>query len=64
MKKILLIAAFFVSTGVISSCTKENNVTPVAKSLAVDGQDDLSECGACLGMGDGGVDRPTPPKKP
>jgi hypothetical protein len=63
MKKILLIAAFFVSTGIISSCTKENNVTPVAKSLSVESEDDLSECGACLGMGDGGVDRPTP-KKP
>ena len=63
MKKILLIAALFISTGVISSCTKENNVTPVTKSIADTDQDD-SECGGCLGMGDGGVDRPTPPKKP
>lgn len=64
MKKILLIAAFFISTGVLSSCTKENNITPVSKSLAVEAEDDLSECQNCLGTGDGGVDRPTPPKKP
>jgi len=63
MKKILLIAAFFVSTGIISSCTKENNVTPVSKSVSVT-EDELSECQNCLGTGDGGVDRPTPPKKP
>jgi len=62
MKKILLIAALFISTGVISSCSKENNVTPVSKSIAADEQD-FSECGACLGTADGGVDRPTP-KKP
>ncbi|CAM3833383.1 hypothetical protein MUGA111182_12320 [Mucilaginibacter galii] len=64
MKKIFLIAAFFVSTGIISSCTKENNVTPVAKSLSATTEDELSECQNCLGTGDGGVDRPTPPKKP
>jgi len=63
MKKILLIAAFFISTGIVSSCTKENNVTPIAKSLSVE-EEDMSECGACLATGDGGVDRPTPPKKP
>lgn len=62
MKKILLIAAFFISTGIMSSCTKENNVTPISKSLAT--EEDDTECGGCLGMGDGGVDRPTPPKKP
>jgi|GEM_PF-2574284 len=63
MKKILLIAALFISTGVISSCTKENNVTPISKSTASVEQEEL-ECGACLATGDGGVDRPTPPKKP
>jgi hypothetical protein len=63
MKKILLIAAFFVSTGIISSCTKENNVKPVNKSLSVTSEEEL-ECQNCLGTGDGGVDRPTPPKKP
>jgi hypothetical protein len=63
MKKILLIAALFISTGVISSCTKENNVTPVTKSISSVEQDQL-ECGACLATEDGGVDRPTHPKKP
>jgi len=58
MKKILLIAAFFVSTGVISSCTKDNvapsTSTTTALAPTVDGQ---------LATGDGGVDRP-PVKKP
>ena len=63
MKKILIFAAFFISTGVITSCSKENNVTPVTKSISSVDQEDL-ECGACLATGDGGVDRPTPPKKP
>ena len=66
MKKILLIAALFISTGVISSCTKENEVTPTTtiKKSADVGDDFDSECGACLGTGDGGYDLPTPPKKP
>lgn len=57
MKKILLIAAFFISTGVITSCTKDNVAPSTAKTSAlidqVDGQ---------LATGDGGVDRP-PVKK-
>lgn len=58
MKRILLIAAFFVSTGVITSCTKDNvspsTSTTSAQAITVDGQ---------LATGDGGVDRP-PVKKP
>lgn len=68
MKKILLIAALFVSTGIISSCTKEKEVTPTSitkKVAAVEtGTDDDTEIGGGgLGTGDGGVDRP-PVKKP
>ncbi|MDT3401817.1 hypothetical protein [Mucilaginibacter terrae] len=64
MKKILLIAALFVSTGIISSCTKEKEVAPtsVAKKVADTG-DDEEIGGGGLGTGDGGVERP-PVKKP
>lgn len=58
MKKILLIAAFFVSTGVISSCTKDNVAPKVSKSIA--SSEDL-EIDGQLGTGDGGVDRPKKP---
>lgn len=61
MKKILLIAAFFVSTGIISSCTKENGVTPTTTTTKV--ADEYDEAGNHLGTGDGGVDRPVV-KKP
>ena len=58
MKKILLIAAFFISTGVITSCTKDN-VSP-STSKVVAGNTD--ETGGVLGTGDGDIDRPV--KKP
>lgn len=67
MKKILLIAALFVSTGIISSCTKEKEVAPtsISKKVAEEGRegDDDEIGGGGLGTGDGGVDRP-PVKKP
>jgi hypothetical protein len=64
MKKILLIAALFVSTGIISSCTKEKEVAPasVTKKVA-DTEEDTEIGGGGLGTGDGGVERP-PVKKP
>jgi hypothetical protein len=51
MKKILLIAAFFISTGVLTSCKKDNTVAPtsISKTLA----DDDSGAKNTLGNGDG-----------
>ncbi len=66
MKKTLYIAAFILSTGVLSSCSKENAVAPtsVTKTLATTEEEDtLEPDGGQLGTGDGGVDRP-PVKKP
>jgi len=66
MKKILFIAALFISTGVISSCTKEKEVTPtsITKKVADEGHGEDDEIGGGgLGTGDGGVERP-PVKKP
>lgn len=58
MKKILLIAAFFISTGVLSSCTKDNNITPSKISTKVSDAPAIDEgnpSGGKLGTGDGGV---------
>jgi hypothetical protein len=67
MKKKLLIAALFVATGIVSSCTKENNVAPsnITKTLATENTNDEDPeiGGGQLGTGDGGVDRP-PVKRP
>ena len=59
MKKILLIAAFFISTGVITSCTKDNVAPSTTKTVAGNTDD---ETGGVLGTGDGDIDRPV--KKP
>jgi hypothetical protein len=68
MKKKLLIAALFAATGIVSSCTKENNVAPsnITKTLATENTEDGDDTeigGGQLGTGDGGVDRP-PVKRP
>jgi len=55
MKKLFIIAAFLLSTGLISSCTKDN-VAPTAKTVATNSED--TETGGGLGTGDGGIDRP------
>ncbi|MFD1256017.1 hypothetical protein ACFQ3S_04355 [Mucilaginibacter terrae] len=60
MKKILFIAALLFSTGMISSCTKDN-VSPTTETVAGNPDDD-GESGGGLGTGDGGIDRPV--KKP
>ena len=62
MKKILFIAALFLSTGIISSCTKEKEVAPTSITKKVAETDDEIGGGG-LGTGDGGVERP-PVKKP
>lgn len=49
MKKIFLIAALFVASGVVSSCTKENDVKPSISKKLADGPGDKST----LGSGDG-----------
>ena len=51
MKKILLLAAFFIVTGTFTSCTKEKDVTPtgISKSIADNGGSDKNT----LGNGDG-----------
>lgn len=59
MKKILIFAALLFSTGVISSCTKDN-VAPTTETVSVTDTD--GESGGGLGTGDGGIDRPV--KKP
>lgn len=59
MKKILIFAALLFSTGVISSCTKDN-VAPTTETVSVNDAD--GESGGGLGTGDGGIDRPV--KKP
>ncbi|WP_295771862.1 hypothetical protein [uncultured Mucilaginibacter sp.] len=64
MKKILLIAALFVSTGIVSSCTKEKEVAPTVTKVAgnTTNDDDNTEIGGGgLGTGDGGVERPGKP---
>jgi hypothetical protein len=62
MKKILLIAALFVSTGIISSCTKENEVAPASLSKKVADEGDTDYTGidpiGKLGTAPGGIDRP------
>jgi hypothetical protein len=56
MKKILIFAALLFSTGVISSCTKDN-VAPTTKTVSGSAESD-GESGGGLGTGDGGIDRP------
>jgi hypothetical protein len=58
MKKILLIAAFFVSAASFTSCTKEDGISPAEKSKSV-ADDDTR--GGRLGTGD--ADPPKPPKQ-
>lgn len=60
MKKILIFAALLFSTGVISSCTKDN-VAPTTETVSGVPAED-GESGGGLGTGDGGIDRPV--KKP
>ncbi|WP_345951624.1 MULTISPECIES: hypothetical protein [unclassified Mucilaginibacter] len=66
MKKIFVIAALLVSTGVISSCTKESDVAPASLNKKVATEETLdseTNVDGKLGVGDGGVDYP-PTKKP
>ena len=51
MKKIFLLAAFFITTGIFTSCTKEKDVTPtkISKSAIDNGGSDKNT----LGNGDG-----------
>lgn len=53
MKKFFYIAALLLSTGAISSCTKENDAKPTINKVA--GEMVNTEP---IGNGDGGVDRP------
>jgi hypothetical protein len=61
MKKILFAAALFISTGLITSCSKEAETIPtnISKNLG----DIESGGGGRLGTGDGDIDRP-PVRKP
>jgi hypothetical protein len=56
MKKIIYIAALFISTGIISSCTKENGVKPTVSKVAAEIANDNPPIPA-----DGGIDRPKRP---
>jgi hypothetical protein len=49
MKKIILVAALFVSVGAFTSCSKENNVKPSVSKTLADGPGDRHT----LGSGDG-----------
>lgn len=49
MKKIILIAALFVGAGMVSSCSKENDVKPSITKKTAFGPGDKST----LGSGDG-----------
>ncbi len=60
MKKLIYIAALFISSGLITSCTKENGVKPnVTKISDAESVDFVST--EPIGNGDGGVDRPKKP---
>lgn len=61
MKKIL-ICALFVSSGLITSCTKENVAPSVSKNVSLENLDETVD--GQLGTADGDIDRPTPVKKP
>ncbi|WP_342648268.1 hypothetical protein [Mucilaginibacter sp. CSA2-8R] len=56
MKKFIYIAALFISTGIISSCTKENGVKPTVSKVAGEPTIDNPPIPA-----DGGIDRPKKP---
>jgi hypothetical protein len=56
MKKFFYIAAFVLSTGVITSCTKEKDVTPTVTKISSDSEDNLGIVDPT--PADGGVDRP------
>jgi len=64
MKKVLIIIALISFTGIVSSCSKENNVAPPTSiSNAVNDDTDETGVDGKLGSADGGVDRP-PVRKP
>jgi hypothetical protein len=56
MKKLFYIAAFVLSTGVITSCTKEKDVTPTVTKVSVDSEEVQGIVDPT--PADGGVDRP------